>query len=86
MISVIAVLGFNISLVVGGILEAVERHLAFIFLTHKVLHIEQFPSLKGVDGRITLVLSIIPAIDLAFHLGCDWAAWRVSSVLSITVD
>lgn len=80
MISVVAVLIFNISLVVSGVLEVVARHQAFLWLK-KYFSVPKI----GIetDKKVTTVLWIVPAVDLLFHLGCDWAAWRVRAASSL---
>lgn len=77
MISVIAVLAFNVSLVISGALEVIERHKLGVFMK-KIDWAWGFKT-SFINQQITTILWIIPAVDLAFHLGCDWSAWLVRS-------
>lgn len=67
MVEIIAVVLFNIYLVVSGIIEASQRT--------SVLKNENLYG--GTSTSILVLLWIIPAIDLLFHAGVDWSAWKL---------
>lgn len=79
MIAVLAVLAFNVSLVIGGLLEAAQRNWSF----GRGRVFDAPPDFDGPSASrarsIDVLLWIIPAVDLGFHLGCDWAAFKVRS-------
>lgn len=79
MIAVLAVLAFNVSLVIGGLLEAAQRNWSFALDVALYQQQEADPASISRARTIDIVLWIIPAVDLAFHLGCDWAAFKVGS-------
>lgn len=86
MISIMATLGFNVILVISGLLEVVGRHDSFTFMEKSLSLNLNLEASRKVTSTVTLILWIIPAVDLAFHIGCDWAAWLVSCLSGASLD
>jgi len=67
MVEIIAVVLFNIYLVVSGIIEASQRT--------GVLRDGNLYG--GTSTSILVLLWVVPSIDILFHFGVDWSAWKL---------
>ncbi|KAL7412193.1 hypothetical protein BDY24DRAFT_435471, partial [Mrakia frigida] len=78
MVQIFAVVLFNIFLVICGFIEAQQQHPRLVTVLRDMQYYTSSRSYEEPLTRARLALIwTIPCVDLLFHAGCDFYAWKL---------